>query len=418
MKDSGVDWIGKIPEDWGIKKIGNYFNQVKNKNHELREQNLLSLSYGKIIRKDIKTTEGLLPENFSSYNIVRENDIVLRMTDLQNDKKSLRTGLVTETGIITSAYITLRSKNNALNIVNSKFIHYQLYAFDIIKGFYGMGSGVRQNINIDDIKTINIALPNYQKQQQIINFLDNALEKIETIISDTQQSVEELKKYKRSLITEIVTRGLDKNVKMKDSGVEWIVQTPVNWNVIRVKYILSEKNKKSVTGEEEPLSMSQKFGLIPSKDMDNIPNAPASYIGNKQVGVNDLVFNKLKAHLGVFAVSNYNGIVSPDYAVYQAKKYIDVKYLEFLFKTPQAIAEFIKYSRGVGAGLTRLYTYEFFNIKVSLPDLEEQKKIVEYLNKVSNAIDSLIIEKQKIIEEYEQYKKSLTYEYITGKKEV
>lgn len=149
-----------------------------------------------------------------------------------------------------------------------------------------------------------------------------------------------------------------------------------------------------------------------------IPNMASSFIGAKIVHSGDLVFNKLKAHLGVFAVSRYNGLVSPDYAVYYSQGIADVKYLEYLFKTPQYIAEFRKRSSGVGAGLTRLYTDELYSICCLLPSQDEQKEIICYLNQKINEIDTLIAKKEQYLSEIENYKKSLIYEYVTGKKEV
>ncbi|MBR0062278.1 MAG: hypothetical protein IJP68_12455, partial [Selenomonadaceae bacterium] len=139
MKDSGIEWLGEIPADWETRNVFQLFTQVKNKNTDLQEQNLLSLSYGKIKRKRIDTTDGLLPESFDGYNIIEAGDIVLRLTDLQNDQTSWRVGLATERGIITSAYLTIRNRSKSL----STYLCYYLHSFDIAKGFYGMGAGVR-----------------------------------------------------------------------------------------------------------------------------------------------------------------------------------------------------------------------------------------------------------------------------------
>ena len=139
MKNSGVEWIGEIPAEWELNEIFQVVEQVKNKNVHLVEKNLLSLSYGKIKRKDIENNEGLLPASFDSYNVIEKDDIVLRLTDLQNDHKSLRVGLSKERGIITSAYVTLRPNEHIVPL----YLYYLLYSFDIIKGFYGMGAGVR-----------------------------------------------------------------------------------------------------------------------------------------------------------------------------------------------------------------------------------------------------------------------------------
>ena len=164
--------------------------------------------------------------------------------------------------------------------------------------------------------------------------------------------------------------------------------------------------------------MSQKVGLVPTKMLDSIPNMASSFVGAKLTYVNDLVFNKLKAHLGVFSVSKYDGLVSPDYAVYYSTGVVDLKYLEYLFKTPQCISEFRKRSTGIAAGLTRLYTDGLFAIECPLPPKNEQQEIVAYLDEKWAQIDRLIAIKQAKIEKLEQYKRSLIYEYVTGKKEV
>ena len=164
--------------------------------------------------------------------------------------------------------------------------------------------------------------------------------------------------------------------------------------------------------------MSQKVGIVPTREMDMVPNMASSFIGAKLVHVNDLVFNKLKAHLGVFSVSQYDGLVSPDYAVYYSTGMSDLKYLEYLFKTPQCIAEFRKKSTGIAAGLTRLYTDGLFSIVLPCPPIEEQRMIAQFISNKCAEIDRLQNDKLQLISELETYKKSLIYETVTGKKEV
>lgn len=201
MKDSGVEWIGEIPEDWKVNTAFQLFTQVKNKNIDLREKNLLSLSYGKIKQKSIDTVRGLLPENFEGYNIVEKEDIVLRLTDLQNDHKSLRVGFVTERGIVTSAYCTIRVKG----VNNGKYLYYYLYSFDIAKGFYGMGAGVRQGLNWDGLKKLKIILPSLEEQQEIVTYLDKKCSAIDDLIAKKEKYLFEIENYKKSLIYEYVT---------------------------------------------------------------------------------------------------------------------------------------------------------------------------------------------------------------------
>ncbi|MEE1282098.1 MAG: restriction endonuclease subunit S [Acutalibacteraceae bacterium] len=201
MKDSGIEWIGEIPVGWDVKVAFQLFKQVKNKNTRLVEKNLLSLSYGKIKRKNIDTVGGLLPESFDGYNIIEANDIVLRLTDLQNDHTSLRVGLATERGIVTSAYITLRNQSRNVPL----YLYYYLHTFDICKGFYGMGAGVRQGLNWDGLKLLKIVLPSIEEQLEITHFLERKCAEIDTLIAKKTTLLSELETYKKSLIYEYVT---------------------------------------------------------------------------------------------------------------------------------------------------------------------------------------------------------------------
>lgn len=201
MKDSGIEWIGMVPKHWEINPLFTIFGEGKNKNKNGKEQNLLSLSYGKIVRKNIKTNEGLLPENFNAYNIIEDGDIIIRPTDLQNDKRSLRTGLVKEHGIITSAYIDLRPYNG----VNSAYYHYLLHSYDIKKVFYNMGNGVRQGLNYSEFSKLKVLFPTDVEQNTIVEYLDKKVKNIDEIIQKTTCKVDKLQEYKKSLIYEVVT---------------------------------------------------------------------------------------------------------------------------------------------------------------------------------------------------------------------
>lgn len=201
MKESGIEWVGKIPSHWEIHTLSQVFMQLKNKNSDLSETNLLSLSYGKIKRKDINSSDGLLPESFDGYNIIDKNDIVLRLTDLQNDHKSLRVGHVKERGIITSAYVTLRCKED----IATDYYYYFLHTFDIFKGFYGMGAGVRQGLNYEGIRSMKILSPDIKEQQEIVEYLNVKCAEIDALIAKKEAFVEEMEAYKKSLIYEYVT---------------------------------------------------------------------------------------------------------------------------------------------------------------------------------------------------------------------
>ena len=201
MKDSGIEWVGMIPIHWPVHPVYTYFGERKNKNRFGAEDNLLSLSYGRVIRKDINTSDGLLPESFNTYNIVEAGDIIIRPTDLQNDKRSLRTGLVKEHGISTSAYIDLCP----IKKVDSRYFHFLLHAYDVMKVFYNMGNGVRQGLNYSEFSRLMVFEPQYEEQVAIADFLDTKVAEIDGIIDQKKEQLEVLDSYKKSLIYEYVT---------------------------------------------------------------------------------------------------------------------------------------------------------------------------------------------------------------------
>ena len=201
MKDSGIEWVGNIPVHWDVRPLYYYFAERKKKNYLGQEQNLLSLSYGKVIRKDINTSEGLLPDSFNGYNIIEPGDIVLRLTDLQNDKRSLRTGLVKEHGIITSAYVTLQAAKEVV----PEYFHYLLHAYDVMKVLYNMGNGVRQGLNYSELSKMHIVAPPIDEQKNIAAYLDAKCKEIESIIESKKQQLTVIDSYKKSLIYEYVT---------------------------------------------------------------------------------------------------------------------------------------------------------------------------------------------------------------------
>lgn len=416
MKNSGIEWIGEIPDSWKLvrfKDICVNKKEIAGESSENYER--LALTLGGVIKRPKYDSDGLQPKEFDGYQIICENDFIFKMIDLQNISTS-RVGLSPYCGLVSPAYIRFSSREAGQY---NEYVYYFLMSmyYNCVYNNLG-GNGVRSALNATDIGQLVIPFPAIEKQKKIVAFLENAFKKIDNLIEVQQAQIDKLKEYKQSVITEAVTKGLDLTAPMKDSGVEWIGKIPEDWETIRVKQLLNERIERSLTGQEEPLSMSQKVGLVPTRMLDSIPNMASSFIGAKLTYVDDLVFNKLKAHLGVFSVSKYDGLVSPDYAVYYSTGKINLKYLEYLFKTPQCILEFRKRSTGIAVGLTRLYTDGLFAIECPFPNHSSQMEIVAYLDDKCAKIDKLIELKQSKIEKLQEYKKSLIYEYVTGKKEV
>lgn len=397
LTDSGVEWVGVIPATWSMRQAGQLADQTKTPNEGLKETNLLSLSYGKVKRKDINTTEGLLPASFETYNIVQEGDIVLRFTDLQNDQKSLRVGRAVEKGIITSAYVTIRPFER----IDSRYLYYALHSYDLRKGFYGMGAGVRQGLKWQEAKYIQIPWPIMAERARIADYLDDKCAEIDRAIEAAEGSIEEILKYRSSCLEETFNR-LDGT-----------------YPKVKLKYVLEESKEKSVDGIGEPLSITIASGVLRSSELE-IPNPASSMVGAKVVRAGDLVFNKLKAYFGVMYVSPYDGLISSEYAIYRALNpdALSLKYIEYLVHTNQIIDEFIIRISGVADGFRRLYTSDLFNISITLPPLRVQERAVRELNSLYDSVDASIAVKKSIIADLKAYKQSLIYEVVTGKREV
>ena len=418
MKESGIEWIGEIPEKWGVVLLSSLFSHHKSKNVGLQETNLLSLSYGRIVRKDITTSEGLLPESFETYNIVDVDDIVFRLTDLQNDKRSLRTGLCKEKGIITSAYTVIRPTTSS---TDSRYLQYLYHAYDICKVFYGLGDGVRQGMGFDDLKKIPTLVPALEEQKKIADFLDGKCAEIDELVQTEEKMIEELKAYKQSVITEAVTKGLNPSAPMKDSGIEWIGKIPASWEVGRMKYVADINAPCKDVKQYERISYAPmeciKRGWMECQEISPLESSS----GLTTFEENDIVMAKVTPCFenGNIAVAKdlINGVAlgSSELFVFRARTVL-TEWL-FYFLQNSKFTDLAKSTMVGTGGLKRVSPKFVSNYQMGVPSLDEQKQIADYLDEKCAKIDEIIALRTEQINQLKEYKKSLIYEYVTGKKE-
>ncbi|HEL1565382.1 TPA: restriction endonuclease subunit S [Streptococcus suis] len=411
MKDSGIEWIGEVPEEWGIMKLSQSFSEHKLKNLGNIEQNLLSLSYGKIVRKSIKSSVGLLPESFETYNIIDSNDIVLRLTDLQNDKRSLRTGLANERGIITSAYLTIRLIDGN---DSAKYYHYLLHSYDKCKVFYNFGGGVRQGGTWDDLSVLKMIIPPKHEQTKIADFLDKKVAQLDKVKSLLEEQIKSLEDYRQSLIYETVTKGLDKTVPLKDSGVDWIGQIPEGWEIRKIGSMYSERSEKVSDKDYPPLSVTKK-GILPQVEgvakTDNGDN-------RKLVKKGDFVINSRSDRKGSSGIAKQDGSVSLINIVLENSLRVNDLYYNFLFRSVLFAEEFYKWGNGIVADLWSTHWTAMKRIGIPVPPLKDQEEISYFLEKRTTQLDELIAIKQKQIENINKQRQTLIYDYVTGKRRV
>ena len=401
-KDSGIEWIGSVPSRWRVHTLYQLVTQVKEKNSNLQEKNLLSLSYGKIKRKDIDSPDGLLPASFDGYNIIEDGDIVLRLTDLQNDHASLRVGLATERGIITSAYTTLRP----IDTSNSKYLFYLLHAFDLKKGFYGMGSGVRQGLNYAEVKELRVVLPDQDEQDNIVRFLDDQCLQIDAMIAEAKISIDDYKMMRESVVFEAVTKGLSKKCKTKDSGVDIIGEIPQAWYLRRLRFLcdVSTGNQDTQNAIEDGKYPFYVRSPIVERSNKYTFDCEGILMAGDGAGAGRIfhhAFGKYAVHQRVYCFRSFHNIL-PRYFYYYMSN---------------------RFSKGMDKGSAKSTVPSvrlpmLLNFKVTVPPEEEQVEICEYLDKQISLIDALILEKNELLQELESYKRSLIFETVTGKRKV
>lgn len=421
MKESGIDWIGQIPEEWEVAKVNHIFEEHKQKNRGNKEKNLLSLSYGRIIRKSIDSSFGLLPESFDTYNIIQRGDIVLRLTDLQNDKRSLRVGLARENGIITSAYLTLRLKNLESN---DSYMYYLLHTYDICKVFYNFGGGVRQGGTWSDIYKMELLIPPCNEQQKIADFLDKKTAQLDKAKALLEEQIQKLKYYRASLIYETVTKGVDKNVPMKDSGIDWIGQVPQGWIVKRLKDYVDFQ-----TGTTPPQSIGvnqERKGVCWFKPGDfsdesiDLTSAE-NYITSEIINQQKLSVYPEKTIL-VVGIASIGKVGYSENSSYSNQQITALKVIGQIF--PKYLAYFM-FSSGQYIRETALYTVVpiinnqyLSSIKIVLPNRVVQETIVECLDKKIGQINKMIVIKNEQIKNINEQRQTLIYDYVTGKRRV
>ena len=275
----------------------------------------------------------------------------------------------------------------------------------------GVGS-IQRTLNFNWLNNGKSIIPPIAEQQKIVAFLDKRISLIEDCKCKRERELHTLNELRQAEIASVVTRGLNPDAPMKDSGIPWIGQIPAHWNMMRIKNLLVESKVKSTDGHEQSLSLSKASGIIPYEEKENRTMQSESLIGAKVVHPGDVVFNRFKARL--FAISTYNGVVSSDYAVYKGKGRANLNYLVSLFSTEMYRAAFDRKASGIGDGFSRLYTADLFAMYAIFPPIEEQNAIVEYIESKTRNIDTMIEALKAEIDRLTEYKQRLISDVVTG----
>ena len=304
--------------------------------------------------------------------------------------------------------------------LNSRFLYYYLSVhFDTINGLLARVSTNQTELQEYPLKNTPVPLPSADEQDQIVRYLDWQVSKINRLIAAKRKQIALLHEQHKCRISEAVLHGNDDGCCQKDSGVEWIGMIPEHWSVIRCKYVFTERDERSIAGEEEHLSMSQKYGLVPDSKLDERRMLSESYVGGKVCYKNDLVLNRLKAHLGVFALSPQKGVISPDYTVLipNAERILPT-YGEAVLKNDLCRRELRIRVRGIIEGFWRLYTDDFNTIVIPLPPLKEQEQIMKHLSALNNKFTALKQRLEQEINILHELRTRLISDVVTGQVDV
>ena len=428
MKDSGIAWIGVIPQDWEIVRTKSLYCSAKEIAGDRADDfERLALTLNGVIKRSKEDSVGLQPEKFSGYQILKKGELVFKLIDLENVATS-RVGLSPYTGIVSPAYIVLSKQSRAKDLV----VRYSMYHFLSMwqrEIFNQMGdNGVRSSLNAKELLNIPHPFPSIYEQKRIVTFLDAQCAEIDAVLEKTRASIEEYKKLKQAVITQAVTKGILGDRPMKNSGIEWIGEIPAEWEI---RKIFRAINKVGDIDHYMPDSvddgipylmtgdLQEKLSDVNLKRCKKVSFQDYEMLSSKiRVSKGDVIFARY-ATIGTVCFVDTEDNILVSYACLIIKPNSSLLYGEFLFyylKSTAFLEEikpYIKANTQANVGLDSVS-----KAKIALPSVHEQQKIVEYLRDKCKKIDALIAKKQQYLTEIENYKKSLIYEYVTGKKEV
>lgn len=424
MKDSGVPWIGEIPSDWDVSRLKSV---------------AICFSKGNGITKEDVLINGDTPcvrygEIYSKYNQSFSECVTRTNKEIINPQKYFSYGdiLFTCTGELVEEIgksIVYLGNDECLaggdiiilkHTQNPTFLNYALNStYAQAQKSCSKTKLKVVHISATEIGNIIVALPTIVEQQTIAEYLDKKCAEIDAVLDKIRLSIEAYKKLRQAIITQAVTKGIRGDRPMKDSGVEWIPSIPTDWNAYRGKCLFRETNERSEAGDEELLTVSHITGITPRSQKNVNMFMSESLIGYKVCHVGDIAANTMWMWQGAIGVSSFEGVISPSYNTYrQTTGAYESRYLDYLLRIRPLIDMYSLYSTGITASRLRLYPEQFSSLRFIVPPLDEQKEIADYLDSKIREVDSLILKKELYIAEIEAYKKSLIFEYVTGKKEV
>ena len=409
MKDSGIEWIGQIPTNWDVVPHKRVMHKVKEICEQYNGEDIISLTMNGVIKRDL-TAGGKMPTSFDGYQYVKPNDLLLCLFDIDVTPRCV--GVVKDYGVTSPAYSRFVIHDGYYNA----YYDYLLRAIDDDKVFVHLSKNLRSSLTENDFGAIKTCVPPLAEQKRIAAFLDAECAEIDAVLEKTRASIEEYKKLKQAVITQAVTKGIRGDRPMKDSGIEWIGEIPAEWGVVPHKRIMHKVKEICEQYNGEDIISLTVNGVV-KRDLTAGGKMPTSFDGYQYVEPNDLLLCLFDIDVTprcVGVVRDY-GVTSPAYSRFVMHDGYYNAYYDYLLRMIDDNKVFVHLSKNLRSSLTES---DFGAIKTCAPPLAEQKCIAAFLGVRCDGIDALIAKKQQYLAEIENYKKSLIYEYVTGKKEV
>ena len=411
-KESGLSWLDRIPVGWDEHRSKYLFREVDRRS-----------TSGEEMRLSMSQRHGLIPSSkVAEKRLVSKTNIGAKICepgDLVLNRLKAHLGvfaLAPRKGIVSPDYTVLRviGSVNGLyfcTVYRSPYCGQELRrtAKGIVEGFW--------RLYTDQFYDIRVPVPPPHDQAAIVRFLDHANRKIDGFIRAKGKMIGLLNEQKQAIIHRAVTRGLNPDVPLEPSRIPWLGDIPMHWEVRRAKYLFHEVDDRSNKGKETHLAMSQRLGLVPSSMVDSAMRSE-SYAGAKLCQEGDLVLNRLKAHLGVFALAKQGGVISPDYSVFRKRAAISMEYYESVLKSSACRRELRIRAKGLVEGFWRLYTDDFYDIRLPVPPLDEQREIMSAMTVETAALTTAITRTEREIALMQEYRTRLTADIVTGKLDV
>lgn len=415
MKDSGVEWIGEIPRDWEVKRVGSYFSERKEPNSDELALQPLQFRYGNIVPKTSIWEGEEASQTYMAYNIVDPNTVMINGLNLEFDFITQRVGLVEERGIITSVYLAL---DPSCEVV-PRYGLYLFKSYDFCKVFHSLGSGMRKTLTYRELKRQPVILPSLQTQHRIADYLDAQCARIDRVIARQQEIIEKLKEYKLAVITEAVTKGLNPGVPMKDSGIEWIGEIPEGWEIIAFTRIAQVKSNLV-----DP-ALYPDLPQISPESIEKDSGHLISYVSVADSGVfsynhyfykGQILYSKIRPKLNKICIAPFDGLCSAD--MYPIETTENTRFILYCMLSQSFLSQvsMVTESR---VKMPKINQSELGRILLAIPqDKQVEDEIASYLDVFCVSTDLVISQKLQLIDKITEYKKSLIYEVVTGKREV